>query len=55
VEAGFVKVVGVEKEGILVAIEEVLKGKSRLPVASPYGDGTAAQEIVEIVMEETSK
>jgi len=55
VEAGFVKVVGVEKAGILAAIEQVLERKSRLPVVSPYGDGTAAQEIVKVVMEEISK
>lgn len=55
VEAGFVKVVGVEKEGILVGVEEVLKGKGRLPVVSPYGDGTAAREIVKVVVEEMSK
>ncbi len=55
VEAGFVKVVGVEKEGILVAVEQVLKEKGRLPDVSPYGDGTAAQEIVRVVMEETAK
>lgn len=54
VEAGFVKVIGVKKQNILVAVEQVLKRKDRLPVVSPYGDGTAAQEIVKIVMEEIS-
>ena len=52
VEAGFVKVVGVEKQDILVAVGQVLKRKDRLPVVSPYGDGTAAREIVKIVTEE---
>jgi len=55
VEAGFVKVVGVKKAGILAAIEQVLERKSRLPVVSPYGDGTAARKIVKVVIKETSK
>lgn len=55
VEAGFVKVVGTEKQDILAAVERVSKEKAVLPNVSPYGDGTAAREIVRIVMEETSK
>jgi len=53
VEAGFVKVVGVEKHNILVAMELALRKKNKLPKASPYGNGTAAKEIVKIVLEET--
>lgn len=52
VEAGFAKVVGVEKKSILVAMEQTLKEKGKLPQTSPYGDGTAAKRIVEIVAEE---
>jgi UDP-N-acetylglucosamine 2-epimerase (non-hydrolysing) len=52
VEAGFAKVVGVEKEGILTAMETTLGMKSKLPKASPYGDGKAAEKIVEILMKE---
>ncbi len=49
VEAGFVEVVGVEKHGILAAIERALKEVRDLPEISPYGDGAAARRIVEIV------
>lgn len=52
VEAGFAKVVGVEKEGVLVAIENALKMRGKLPETSPYGDGKAAKKIVEILMKE---
>jgi UDP-N-acetylglucosamine 2-epimerase (non-hydrolysing) len=52
VEAGFAKVVGVEKKSILVAMEQTLKEKGKLPQTSPYGDGTAAKRIVEILAEE---
>jgi UDP-N-acetylglucosamine 2-epimerase (non-hydrolysing) len=55
VEAGFVKVVGTGKQDILAAVERVLKEKAVLSDVSPYGDGTAARKIVEVVMEETSK
>jgi len=52
VEAGFAKVVGVEKEGILTAMENALKMRGKLPETSPYGDGKAAKKIVEILMKE---
>jgi len=52
VEAGFAKVVGVEKHNILVAMQQILRGKGRLPNVSPYGNGTAAKKIVEIITEE---
>ena len=49
VEAGFAKVVGTEKQDILEAIEETLKKQNDLPSNSPYGDGKAAEKIVEII------
>jgi len=50
VEAGFASVVGVEKKNILAAMEQTLNKKKRLPKTSPYGDGKAAERIVEILM-----
>jgi UDP-N-acetylglucosamine 2-epimerase (non-hydrolysing) len=52
VEAGFAKVVGVGKQSILNAIEDILKEKVRLLKTSPYGDGTAAKRIVNILSHE---
>ncbi len=52
VEAGFAKVVGTEKNAILVAMEETLNNPRKLPKASPYGDGTAAEKIVKIACRE---
>jgi len=52
VEAGFARVVGVENNGILRAMEETLKRTSEMPRASPYGDGSAAKRIIEILMKE---
>jgi len=49
VEAGFAKVVGVEKERILKAITNVLDKPPKLPHRSPFGDGRAAERIVRIV------
>jgi UDP-N-acetylglucosamine 2-epimerase (non-hydrolysing) len=49
VEAGFAKVVGTEKSSILKAIEQVLRQKKDVSRNSPYGDGTAAAEIVGIL------
>jgi len=49
VEAGFAKLVGVEKQNILAAMEETLNEKRGLPKTSPYGDGTAAKKIVKIL------
>jgi UDP-N-acetylglucosamine 2-epimerase (non-hydrolysing) len=53
VEAGFAKVVGVEKHNVLTMMEKTLTERRELPKISPYGDGTAAQKIVEILMEKT--
>jgi len=52
VEAGFARVVGVEKERILAAMDQTLKERIELPPLSPYGDGSAGKRIVEIIMEE---
>jgi len=52
VDAGFAKVVGVEKEGVLAAMENALEMKGKLPKVSPYGDGKAAEKIVETLIKE---
>ena len=52
VKAGFAKVVGTEKDSILTAITEILKGKLKLPVKSPFGDGDAGEKIAQIVERE---
>jgi UDP-N-acetylglucosamine 2-epimerase (non-hydrolysing) len=49
VEAGFARVVGTEKREILAAIETTLKRRKELPDRSPFGDGDAAEKIVEII------
>lgn len=49
VEAGFAKVVGVEKEKLLAAMEHILHEKKEFPKVSPYGDGAAAKKIVKIL------
>jgi UDP-N-acetylglucosamine 2-epimerase (non-hydrolysing) len=50
VEAGFASVVGVEKKSILAGMEQALGKKGSLPTKSPYGDGTAAKRIFEILV-----
>lgn len=52
VEASFAKLVGIEKHNILSAMENTLNEKSKLPKKSPFGDGTAAKKIVEILTHE---
>jgi UDP-N-acetylglucosamine 2-epimerase (non-hydrolysing) len=49
VEAGYAKVVGTDGKNILAAMEETVKNEVELPYASPFGDGTAAQKIVDIL------
>jgi len=49
VEAGFARVVGTEKPEILAAIETALVERKELPDKSPFGDGNAAEKIVEII------
>jgi len=48
-EAGFAKVVGVDKNTILAAIKEAVKSKIELPHVSPFGDGTAAKKTIDIL------
>jgi UDP-N-acetylglucosamine 2-epimerase (non-hydrolysing) len=52
VKAGFAKVVGVEKQSILKAMEKVLTTEFTAPRTSPYGDGTAAKRILDILIHE---
>ena len=49
VEAGFAKVVGTKKEAILAAIKMEVENPKDLPCTSPFGDGKAAERIVEII------
>jgi UDP-N-acetylglucosamine 2-epimerase (non-hydrolysing) len=49
VEAGFAKIVGTDKNNILVAMHEALEKEEKLPSASPFGDGTAALKTVDII------
>jgi UDP-N-acetylglucosamine 2-epimerase (non-hydrolysing) len=51
VEAGFAKVVGTDKNCILAALNEALTAETALPMASPFGDGAAAQKTVAIIKE----
>jgi UDP-N-acetylglucosamine 2-epimerase (non-hydrolysing) len=52
VEAGFAEVVGTEKEKVLEAIKRTVAARKELSSTSPYGDGDAAQKIVEIMRKE---
>jgi UDP-N-acetylglucosamine 2-epimerase (non-hydrolysing) len=52
VEAGFAKVVGTDKKKILSGIDEALAMRRELPAVSPFGDGDAAEKIVEIILKE---
>jgi len=54
VEAGFAKLVGVEKHAILNAVQATLDRQAELPIKSPYGDGNAAEKIVSILRKELS-
>jgi len=49
VEAGFARVVGTTKQGILQGIDEALDDDTPLPTASPYGDGKAGERITTIL------
>jgi UDP-N-acetylglucosamine 2-epimerase (non-hydrolysing) len=51
VETGFAKVVGTKKRDILKAIEATLDNLGKLPETSPFGDGDAAEKIVDIIQE----
>jgi UDP-N-acetylglucosamine 2-epimerase (non-hydrolysing) len=52
VETGFARVAGTDEMQILKAIRETLNNSTRLPKKSPYGNGNAAQEIVNIIRRE---
>ncbi len=52
VEAGFAEVVGTKRPAILAAMQNTLDNPLKLPTTSPYGKGTAAERIVEIVQRE---
>jgi UDP-N-acetylglucosamine 2-epimerase (non-hydrolysing) len=52
VETGFATVVGIEKNEILASMETALARRKELPRASPFGDGTAAEKIVDIIQKE---
>jgi UDP-N-acetylglucosamine 2-epimerase (non-hydrolysing) len=52
VEAGFAKVVGTEKHQILTAIHAALESRKQLPEKSPFGDGNAAEKIVEVIQKD---
>jgi UDP-N-acetylglucosamine 2-epimerase (non-hydrolysing) len=52
VETGFAKIVGTEKQKILEGIESALAERKELPEMSPFGDGCAAEKIVEIIQKE---
>ncbi len=49
VEAGFARVVGTDAKNIIAAMKEALEKDIKLSSLSPFGDGTAAQKIVEII------
>ena len=51
VEAGFAKVIEIDKNEILKAIEIAMKRRKKLSQISPFGDGKAAEKIVEIIQE----
>jgi len=46
VKKGYAKVVGVQKEKILKALDLFLSRKCRIPRCSPYGNGDSAKKIV---------
>ena len=53
-DMGAVDIVGVEKNKILKAMEQTLDRKGSLPKTSPYGNGTAASKIIEILTREVN-
>jgi UDP-N-acetylglucosamine 2-epimerase (non-hydrolysing) len=51
VETGFAKVVGTKKRDILTAIEATMENRGELPETSPFGDGDAAEKIVDVIQD----
>ena len=54
VDAGFAKVVGVDKKLILASINQTLEKEVSLPKISPFGHGDAGKRIVDIIENETA-
>jgi UDP-N-acetylglucosamine 2-epimerase (non-hydrolysing) len=52
VRAGFAQVVGTEKRRMLEAMEKTLEDPKILPEKSPYGEGNAAEKLVEILKQD---
>lgn len=48
-EAGFAKIVGTNKKDVIAAIKQSSESKQNLPSKSPYGEGNAAEVIVDIL------
>ncbi len=49
VESGFAQIVGTGKKEILAGIEKALAERRKLPDKSPFGNGSTAEKIVEIL------
>lgn len=49
VDAGFAKVIGLEKDKILKGVSEAIEEKIILPKVSPFGDGSSGKRIVHIL------
>lgn len=49
VEAGFAEVVGTDRNNILASMIEAVESDEKLPLVSPFGDGTAAVKTVDII------
>ena len=52
VEAGFATVVGTDSKKILQALNNAVEEKELLPYSSPFGDGHAAERIVNLIKRE---
>jgi UDP-N-acetylglucosamine 2-epimerase (non-hydrolysing) len=52
VKTGFSEVVGVDKNKILEAMNPTVENPKELPEKSLYGDGAAAEQIIEIIKQE---
>ncbi|MEM4713008.1 MAG: UDP-N-acetylglucosamine 2-epimerase (non-hydrolyzing) [Candidatus Bathyarchaeia archaeon] len=50
VAAGFARVVGLNPSVVLTELEKTLNSKMRLPNVSPFGDGNAAQRVIDVTI-----
>lgn len=50
IKAGFARLAGTRKESLLKSINSALDDNSDLPTCSPYGDGRAAQRIINAIL-----